>query len=212
MIKILVVDDAIFMRSMIRDIFARGPFVIAAVHREAAMAVAQRERLDLPVGRHEALGQGLDDAHGDAGTLLQEPFEVALLDENLNELPPGSRFRIDSVATEKRIAALIVTDLNGDGKPDLAAGNADTGVSVLLGNGDGTFRGPVPVGADARPLFIALTTDEVTRFISPPPTSVEGFVRAGAAGPGDRGSAWRRSDLRRRRSWRRIRTSCSERS
>lgn len=28
-IKILVVDDAIFMRTMIRDIFARGPFVIA---------------------------------------------------------------------------------------------------------------------------------------------------------------------------------------
>jgi two-component system chemotaxis response regulator CheY len=28
-IKILVVDDAIFMRGLIRDIFARGPFVIA---------------------------------------------------------------------------------------------------------------------------------------------------------------------------------------
>ena len=28
-IKILVVDDAIFMRSLIRDIFARSPFVIA---------------------------------------------------------------------------------------------------------------------------------------------------------------------------------------
>ena len=28
-IKVLVVDDAIFMRSMIRDIFARSPFVIS---------------------------------------------------------------------------------------------------------------------------------------------------------------------------------------
>jgi two-component system chemotaxis response regulator CheY len=28
-IRVLVVDDAIFMRSMIRDIFARSPFVIA---------------------------------------------------------------------------------------------------------------------------------------------------------------------------------------
>lgn len=27
--KILIVDDAVFMRSMIRDLFARGPFVIA---------------------------------------------------------------------------------------------------------------------------------------------------------------------------------------
>ena len=29
--------------------------------------------------------------------------------------------------------------------------------------------------SDARSLFVALTTDEVTRFISPPPTTVEGF-------------------------------------
>jgi FG-GAP-like repeat len=37
----------------------------------------------------------------------------------LNELPPDSRFRIDSVPTEERIAALAVTDVNGDGRPDL---------------------------------------------------------------------------------------------
>jgi hypothetical protein len=38
----------------------------------------------------------------------------------LNELPPDARFRIESVSSEKRIAALVVTDLNGDGKPDIA--------------------------------------------------------------------------------------------
>ncbi len=38
----------------------------------------------------------------------------------LNELPPDARFRIDSIASEKRIAALAVTDLNGDGRPDIA--------------------------------------------------------------------------------------------
>jgi hypothetical protein len=37
----------------------------------------------------------------------------------LNELPPDSRFRIDSVPAEERISALVVTDLNGDGRPDL---------------------------------------------------------------------------------------------
>ena len=31
--------------------------------------------------------------------------------------------------------------------------------------------------SDARSLFISLTTDEVTRFISPPPTTVEGFEK-----------------------------------
>jgi len=38
---------------------------------------------------------------------------------DLNELPPDSRFRIDSIASEKRIAALAVADLNHDKRPDL---------------------------------------------------------------------------------------------
>jgi two-component system chemotaxis response regulator CheY len=38
-IKILVVDDAIFMRTMIRDIFARPPFVIAGEAENGAEAV-----------------------------------------------------------------------------------------------------------------------------------------------------------------------------
>ncbi len=38
----------------------------------------------------------------------------------LNELPPGSRFKIESIASEKRISSLVVTDINGDGRPDLA--------------------------------------------------------------------------------------------
>ena len=38
----------------------------------------------------------------------------------INELPPDSRFRIDSIPSDERIAALAVTDLNGDGRPDLA--------------------------------------------------------------------------------------------
>ena len=37
----------------------------------------------------------------------------------INELPPDSRFRIDSIPSDERIAALSVTDLNGDGRPDL---------------------------------------------------------------------------------------------
>jgi hypothetical protein len=37
----------------------------------------------------------------------------------LNELPPDARFRIESVASEKRIAALVVDDLNHDKRPDL---------------------------------------------------------------------------------------------
>ena len=45
MIKILVVDDAIFMRSMIRDIFAREPFVIAGEAENGAQAVRLYQEL-----------------------------------------------------------------------------------------------------------------------------------------------------------------------
>ncbi|HEY9171734.1 MAG TPA: VCBS repeat-containing protein [Verrucomicrobiae bacterium] len=38
----------------------------------------------------------------------------------INELPPDARFRIESIASEKRISALVVADLNGDQRPDLA--------------------------------------------------------------------------------------------
>ncbi|MBI3848810.1 MAG: VCBS repeat-containing protein [Verrucomicrobia bacterium] len=38
----------------------------------------------------------------------------------LNELPLDARFRVDSIASEKRIASLVVEDLNQDGRPDIA--------------------------------------------------------------------------------------------
>ncbi len=44
----------------------------------------------------------------------------ASVKRDLNELPIDARFRLDSIASEKRISSLVVTDLNGDGKPDIA--------------------------------------------------------------------------------------------
>lgn len=40
--------------------------------------------------------------------------------KDINELPPDSRFKVESLTSEKRIAALIVADLNQDGRPDIA--------------------------------------------------------------------------------------------
>jgi len=37
----------------------------------------------------------------------------------LNDLPPGSRFHIDSLPTDERISGLAVVDINGDHRPDL---------------------------------------------------------------------------------------------
>ncbi|MBI3877940.1 MAG: VCBS repeat-containing protein [Verrucomicrobia bacterium] len=38
----------------------------------------------------------------------------------MNELPFDARFRLESIASEKRISSITVTDLNGDGRPDIA--------------------------------------------------------------------------------------------
>lgn len=39
---------------------------------------------------------------------------------DVNELPPDARFKIESVASEKRISSMVAADLNGDKRPDLA--------------------------------------------------------------------------------------------
>jgi hypothetical protein len=53
---------------------------------------------------------------------------------------------------------VIVADFNGDGKLDLATANEDSSansVSILLGNGDGTFRPHVDYAAGSQPITLA---------------------------------------------------------
>jgi hypothetical protein len=60
----------------------------------------------------------------------------------LNELPPDARFRLDSIASEKRIASLVVTDLNRDGRPDLAYYGEPRELIVQYNDGDGGWSAP----------------------------------------------------------------------
>jgi hypothetical protein len=60
----------------------------------------------------------------------------------INELPPDARFRIDSIASEKRISSLVVADLNGDGRPDIAYYGEPKELIVLYNQGTNGWSAP----------------------------------------------------------------------
>jgi hypothetical protein len=60
----------------------------------------------------------------------------------LNDLPPDARFRIESIASENRIASLAVADLNGDGRPDLAYYGDPRELVVLYNQGTNGWSAP----------------------------------------------------------------------
>ncbi len=64
-----------------------------------------------------------------------------------------------AIPTGTEVYGVAVGDFNGDGIPDLAVANLDTNyVSVLLGNGDGTFQTPVTynTGTGSGPISVAV--------------------------------------------------------
>src|ERR1051325_10253612 len=58
------------------------------------------------------------------------------------ELPPDARSRLESIASEKRISALVVADLNGDGRPDIAYYGEPKELVVLYNQGTNTWSAP----------------------------------------------------------------------
>jgi len=66
----------------------------------------------------------------------------------LNELPADARFRIESIASEKRITSLAVTDLNGDGRPDIAYYGEPRELIVLTNRGTNGWSQPRRIPLD----------------------------------------------------------------
>jgi hypothetical protein len=60
------------------------------------------------------------------------------------------------LASSSGIAPMASGDFNGDGKLDLVATNPNGNISVLLGQGDGTFQAPVDYPAGVGPTAIAV--------------------------------------------------------
>jgi hypothetical protein len=61
---------------------------------------------------------------------------------DINQLPPGSRFRIDSIPVDEHIGSMVVTDLNGDGRPDIAFYGDNKDLEVIYNEGTNGWSDP----------------------------------------------------------------------
>ena len=65
-----------------------------------------------------------------------------------NELPADARFRIDSIASEKRISSIAVADLNSDGHPDIAYYGEPKELLIQYHDGTNTWSAPKRIAID----------------------------------------------------------------
>jgi FG-GAP-like repeat/Domain of unknown function DUF11/FG-GAP repeat len=85
------------------------------------------------------------------------PATSATVVQSVTALPGGGFQIVGSYNAGDRPENVALGDFNGDGKLDLAIANFfSNNVSVLLGNGDGTFRSAVNYGAGVQPSSVVV--------------------------------------------------------
>ena len=122
------------------------------------------QRRDYPTGP-VPLSVAIGDLNGDGSrdlaianfvvsdvNIVSVPGTVSVL---LNSGDGGFQPKVD-YPTGRRPQEVVIGDLTGDGKPDLATGNRSDTVSVLANNGNGTFESPVDHRAGSGPRAIAI--------------------------------------------------------
>jgi hypothetical protein len=93
------------------------------------------------------------DHHPDLVVALRNDKVKVFLGLGTGEFRHGAQYEYGDTPT-----SVALTDLNGDGKLDLVVTNGgpmSNAVSVWLGNGDGSFRGPKDYAAGKRPLGVS---------------------------------------------------------
>ncbi|MCP9438626.1 MAG: VCBS repeat-containing protein [Nitrospira sp.] len=94
------------------------------------------------------------DQHPDLVVALRNDKVKVFLGNGSGEFRPGAQYEYGDTPT-----SVTLSDLDGDGKLDLIVTNGgpmSKGVSIWLGNGDGSFRDPKDYPAGKRPLGVTL--------------------------------------------------------